>query len=357
MGYFFLDNYNPHSEKIFKPLETSPILFSDNDSLHFFCSGFAVTNGEDSQFYDYIGNPIDAPLGEKNRDSWHESIIVTHSTDNYIIINNKYLYNTTKIPFELVLESPQDEAWDVKEFDNTLLLIAKANDGKLEPYIIQKSNNALYRIDDLGDLAYIDGDYCHTSDAFSVIALDKDNPFPSTKILHFVDTNVPYGVLTVDDEIFYRIYRYKDFFITMGLHNIRCYNMIGELQWEKRVPNIFDHQLLTVNKDMALYFNNVYIEDKNNTMIITEEGEYDFTSLPRGIHHLTRYNSHYIGVLDKNTIVVLSSRGTIAEKYEMDTEIYGIYWTPYSPETIFLDTGDAISIYTIIPRKERSDEL
>lgn len=356
LGYFFLDDYNPHSEKAFQPLETTPIPLSDGDSIHFFYSGFAVTDGEDSRFYDYTGNPIKAPLKKGNGEIWNNPVAITDSTDHYVIINNKYLYNTAKIPFELILESPQDEAWDIKEFENNLLLVAKAEDDRLEPYIMQKSNNALYRIDGLADLSYIDSDYCPVSDAFSIITLDKDSPFPSTQILHFTDINVPYGVLSIDDEIFYKIYRYEDFVITMGLHDMRCYDMIGDLKWEEKIPNMLDHQVLTINKDIALYFNNVYIEDKNNTIVITKDGEYDFIALPRGLHHLTRYKSHYIGVLDKNTLVVLSSRGTIAEKYEMDTEIYGIYWTPYSPEKLFLDTGGEISIYSVASQKERSDD-
>lgn len=357
LGYFFLDNYDPHSEKVFKPLETSPIAFGDDGSLHLFQSGFAVTNKGESLFFDYAGNPIKMPIESDKGGLKHESGIVTDSTSGYMVIDNRYLYDTTELPFELILESPQEEAWNIREFDNNLLLIARAKGDKLEPYIMQKSNNELHKVDSIGDLAYIDSDFLSNSDAFSIITLDKDSPSPSSKVLHFAGINVPYGILSVEDEIFYKICKYHDFFIVMGLHSIKCYDMIGDLKWERNISNLFDYQPLTINKNLALYFNNRYIEGKNNTMIITDDGKYDFVSIDRGIHHITKYKSHYMGVRDKNNLVILNSRGVVAEEYELDREIYGIYWTPYAPDIVFFNTGDNISIYSITSQTERSESL
>lgn len=357
LGYFFLDNYDPHSEKVFKPLETAPISFNDDGSLHFFQSGFAVTDKGESLFFDYAGNPIEIPIEDKDGSHRNGASIVTDSTNSYMMIDNRFLYDTTKLPFEPILESPQEGAWDIREFDNTLLLIAKAGDNKLDPYIMQKTDNSLHKIDGLGGLAYIDSDFLSNSDSFSIITLDKDSPSPSSKILHFADINVPYGILSTEEEIFYRICKYDDFFIVMGLHSVKCYDMIGELKWEKNIPNLFDYQPLTINKDLALYFNNRYIEGKNNTMIVTNEGTYDFISIDRGIHYITKYKSHYIGVKDKNTLVFVNSRGVVAEEYELDRDIYGVYWTPFAPDIIFLNTGAEISIYSITPQTERSKSL
>lgn len=359
-GYFYVNQYPLDVEKVIEPIEAPPISIEDTkedtNNIHFFCSGFAINHEEGSRFYDFDGNPIDVPLIDDNDQLHKESITIDSSTDNYMIIDDKYLYDTSKIPFELILEAPQNKAWDIKEFDENLLLIAKTENNNLEPYIMEKSNNALYRIDGLGDLAYIDGDYCQSVKGLSIIALNMDNPFPSTKIFHFTDMNVPYGVLSIDDDIFYKIHRYDEFFVVIGLHKIQCYDLTGNLKWEVKIPHSYNHQLLIIDNSLAFYFNNIYIKDQNNTMILTKEGGYRLSSLPRGLHHLKRYQSGYIGILGKKTIIKLNSKGNIEKKYELDTDIKDIYWTPHSPDNIYIYTADnQINIYSITPLKERDE--
>ena len=359
LGYFYLNQYMPNIEKVVEPIETPPIPCNEGEEIHFFSSGFVITDKESSRFYDYEGKPITPPLNDENENTEfskeeipievareneetkivdNEAIIINDSTDNYMIINDKYLYNTSKTPFEFVLEAPQNKAWAIYEFDDSLLIISKSGDDSLEPYIMQKSNNGLYKIDGLEDLAFIDGDYCSNMKALSIIALNANNPFPSTQILHFSNINELYGVLSIDDDIFYNIYRYESFFVVVGLHKIRCYDLAGKLNWEIKIPHSYDNELLTLKDELALYFNNVYIENKNNTIIVTNNGDYKFVALPRGLHHLKKYNTGYIGILDKKTIVKLNSRGDIDKKYEMDTDIDDIYWTPYASDNIYIET-------------------
>ena len=114
--------------------------------------------------------------------------------------------------------------------------------------------------------------------------------------------------------------------------------------------------LLIIDNSLAFYFNNIYIKDQNNTMILTKEGGYRLSSLPRGLHHLKRYQSGYIGILGKKTIIKLNSKGNIEKKYELDTDIKDIYWTPHSPDNIYIYTADnQINIYSITPLKERDE--
>lgn len=349
LGYFYIDEYIPNTEKTFKPTALSPIPFSENEEIHFFSSGFAITDEKSSNFYDFSGNPIDAPLDKKDS-------IINVSTESYMIIDNKYLYDTSKTPFELILDVPQHKAWDIREYDDCLLIISKSGDNRLEPYIMQRSNNGLYKIDGLEELAFIDADYCPDVKGLSIITLNTENPFPSTQILHFTNINEPYGVLSIEDDMFYNIYRYNSFFIIIGLHDIQCYDIDGDLNWEIKIPHSYDNEFLNIKDGLALYFNNVYIENKNNTLIVTKEGTYEFTYLPRGLHHLKQYNRDYIGILGKKTIAFLNSKGTIYKKYELDTNIDDIYWTPHAPDNIYIKTDGNLEIYSTASQMEGNDD-
>ena len=332
LGYLYLDNIDPHSEKVISHIDTSPIDFGDDSLITFFESGFAVTRENKSSFYDYSGKPVDIPFEDENGSNITGTI--TDSTDNYIVVDNKYLYNTTSIPFKFILDFLRETAWAIEEFDNGLLLVAKAGD-MLDVYILKGKDYSLDKVENMDDLSYITSSFAPSSDAFSIITIDSMSPAPSNKILHFLDAHSPYGVLDVGNEMYYKIFRQEDFFTLLGLHWIKCYDMIGTLRWEKNIPHVLEAQVLNLGKDLVLYFNNRYIEDRNNALAITHKGEANLLAMERGLHHLTRYKSHYIGVRERNNIIILGSRGDVAEEYKIDIDVDGIYWTHFSPETVF----------------------
>jgi hypothetical protein len=78
-----------------------PIQAEEGAQIHFFKNGFAVS-GSNTKFYLYDGSEMSLPFKPEDMALVGSSPVINQSTSKYALINSKFVYDTTQIPFKLV---------------------------------------------------------------------------------------------------------------------------------------------------------------------------------------------------------------------------------------------------------------
>ncbi|WP_129724886.1 hypothetical protein [Xylanivirga thermophila] len=357
LGYFLYKNdFFLKKPQVFAPCDDTGILLEKDDNIHFYSKGFAIS-GKDTTFFNFSGQKIEPPFTENDIKALSGPITVDQSTNRYMLINQKFLFDTATIPFKMVLELPAPIGWGLKEFKDFLILTVRDDKGIIQPWLVQKGNNSMVKIENMSDLNYLDCDYSNTSKGISILSVNTDNPFPSTKILHMDTQNRPYGILSLDDQMFYRIYRENNHVILASLYEIVCYDISGSKIWSLKIPRAYQHQYINMGQNKALYFNDIFVDGPNNTLIITPDGKYEFMALPKYLYALKTYKDGFVAIQGDKSLVFLNGKGEISNQYSLEENILDVFWTQFNENYIYTITHDRkVKIYKFMERSKGDEK-
>jgi len=353
--YLFKPSIFNRQDALFPSISAEPIQLDDNAKIHFFRNGIAVTS-DDTSFYTYDGTELSLPFTQQDIENMGNIPIINKSTDNYALINNRYIYNTYAIPFEMIYEIPGDfDGWDIKEFGDLLLIVLKDSSDQLKLQLLKKGNNIPADLSGMEHSSFLDASYSDVNKLISILTIATDTPNPSTRVFHFTGGNSPYGVLSLDDIALYKIYSTQDRIVLIGIHQIMCYNIDGSHIWTLHGPNSCIHRQANFKNDMLLYFNNARY-NKANAIYINEKGEMETKEFPNGLTSVQTYKNEYIIALEKNNIVIVDKNGYIQKRYNLDISPAKLYWTAYSPNNIYVvDKNNLLHTYVLGKSNIRKD--
>lgn len=347
--YFFI--YKPGQMPMDLTLiSKNPIRIKKDDSIHFYSGGFAVS-GEKTDFYSFEGVKVNNPIKQVST-----PFTIKFSTENYALISDVFLYNTSRLPFQLVKEITGGTVLHMKEYYNLLLLLVKNESGESEPYAFNPKSEQFMALENPKQIEFLDCSADPKSGDFSVLTVEYSGSFPTARIFHYTNDLLPYGALSLEDELYYRIYRLPNHFILVGTHQILCYNMDGTEAWKIKAPAL-NHQAVFLDSGLLLYMNDVNLDPNgNNSLLIHLDGSFETISVQRGIRQIQPYRGGALGFEEDNVIVFMNKDGKLVKRTRINnTKIQNIYVSRLNYDYLYLrTTNDRLFVFSTRPRKDDS---
>lgn len=326
------------------PTLHTPINILKDERLFFYREGFAIS-GVSTQFYDGQGNATTPPLINEG-----ELGSITAATSNYMLLNGKTVYKTSSVPFEELYSLNDSIVIGMKEFEGYLLLSIQNQEGNIEPKLFHLKEKVLQELGDLRGLYYIDAGYHEVKDSASILTLDLDAPFPSTKILHYNNKTSLYGVISVADQFSYRIFRLPSNVIVMGNHQLACYNIEGGMEWNLKDSNIHQNKIIEAESELFIYFKHALKDEDGesfNTAYIDRQGQLHKMKLPSAISAIKTYKKKFVALQHGKNVLIINKNGTIDKNHLIKDVAIDIYWNPYQPDLLYIINRDRqIQIYS-----------
>ncbi|MFO7154067.1 MAG: hypothetical protein DIU64_003780, partial [Caldicoprobacter oshimai] len=212
-------------------LLNGPIQVEQDAHVHFFKDGFAVS-GTNTKFYTFDGKEMSLPFKPEDIAVVGNSPVINQSTSRYALVNNRFVYETSHTPFRLVYTIEEgSEGFDIRELGDMLLVVLKTQGNLLKPLLLEKDNVYTINLEGMDHSHYMDASYDPLTKGFSILTLATDTPYPSTRVFNFIDGDSPQGMLSLNDSMFYKIYRTQKSIVLVGIHQIICYNIDGSIKW------------------------------------------------------------------------------------------------------------------------------
>ncbi|NLI60925.1 MAG: hypothetical protein GX375_05785 [Clostridiales bacterium] len=343
---FMIYSFNSSSNLGLQAVAHAPISIRESDKIFFYKGGFAVS-GEYTNFFDGEGDQSESPF--KFQDENQENFVITAMTSNYIMLNGNTIYEINDMSLSQVY-SLGSLAIGMKEFDEYLLIIWE-NENGLKLNYLDVENGTLSEFGFDQSFYYMDA-HSHKADSLlSVLTLDIDGFFPSSKILHYDKSLALYGITTVTDQVFYRIFRYPSSFLLIGNQELVCYNMEGELKWEVENKSVRGFQVAENNKGLLVYLGSSiktdHKDEKFNGLYIDGNGESSNVQLPTQLSKLSPYKDGFLGLQYGKKLLTFNREGKIQEEYFIDDDIKDIVWNPHHPNSFFVTRQDnTLQIYS-----------
>lgn len=312
-------------------------------NISFYCDGFILSTKDTTEFYDFEGNEVQAPILEEDMQSISAEPLLTHSTSSYILFNERYLFDVTSNPFKLAYVFEYDNVWDIKELDNKglLVLLLNNNTGLAEPFFAKEGFEAFDKFDGLGDSVYLDADYHSPTSGLSILTVTYNSPLPASKVFQYSKTNNPFGVISSDDQFLVKVYRLSSHVVLVGTREILCYNTDCTQAWKIQNLSSCQHQKVSTTSGMILYFDDASLSDKKeNSLIIDKDGRYALIQLPKSISSMQSYKNGIAGIEKKRYVIVIDNKGRILKRYIPDCKISSLYWTSYNPDLLYIFSED-----------------
>jgi hypothetical protein len=332
-----------------------PISFTRDETLHFFPDGLILC-GTPSRFYNERGVDIMPPLKQDDLSAEGGSVNVIAHTENYIATASGRIYNTESVPFALIYENKDIQLWDLKEYEDFLLLLIQNDEAVVEPFILVHDSDFLISLDGTGESKYISADSYKASRELSLLTVSLDSPVPFSRVFHYVNRNELYGVLSLEDEFIYNIFRQKSNIVLIGIKDILCYNIDGKLQWSLSNESNGLFQAIPGDNGLLLYFPEAAKlgNEKGNALFIRSNGRYSVEQFPRYLSNLQAYQSGYIGLEYKNTLVFINKNGKAIKRQRLPESVNLLQVHPYHTDSIYvrMDSG-SLQLYTADKQEEQ----
>jgi hypothetical protein len=364
--YFIYPALSGRQNTDFFPVSPSEFVFMDEDEeLYTFSDGWVIYGESGSpRFYDWNKKQIEPLLSredseaeeEREAEEDGEEFKITAITEHYMVIDNSRIYDTRTLPFKLVYENPDLNIWSIKEFTGFLVLLIKNEKDLAEPYILAENSSFLISLEGMGNAAYVDMDAYERN--VSLLTISIDSPVPLSRVFHYVNRNEIYGVLTVKDQLIYKIFRLKNNIILMGIKELMCYNVEGELKWS--IPHLSEgrFEVLNENDYLLFYFPDLgKLDDKpGNALLVTEDG-YDIKIFPKYLRYIGAYGKGYIGLESDHTIILFNNNGKITKKQNLGIQVKKInMFNKDQASFLFLQTkNNELQLYTSEKQEEKSE--
>jgi hypothetical protein len=344
MVYFLISTFNNQSE-VYPVLSAEPITIESQEELHFFSDGWIIC-GSPSRFYHWDKTSMDPPFSQDDLAVENNRIHIKVRTENHIVTENNRIYNTETVPFTLVYENEDFPVWDLKEYSDFLLVLILDENDVAQPYILADNSNFLVSLDGVGDMKYISADSYNKD--LSLLTISINSPVPMSRIFHYKNHDELYGVLSLDNQLIYNIYRLKNVAVLMGIKDLMCYNMEGDLIWSLPHDSEGQFDIIYGPDDLLLYFpeKNQIGDKQGNTVIIRENG-YEVKVFPKYLSNMKAYNKGYIALESDHSIVMLNQQGKITNKHRLEDPVHWLAFDPRQPKTLFARTKENIlQLYT-----------
>ncbi len=338
-------------------LLNAPIQVEQEAHVHFFKSGFAVS-GTNTKFYTYDGKEMSLPFTPEDIALIGNSPVINQSTSRYALINSKFVYDTTHIPFKPVYAIEEgSEGFDIRELGDVLLIVLKTQNNLLKPIIMGEGDTYTINMESTDHSHYLDASYDPITKDFSILTLATDTPYPSSRVFNFTNNNSPQGMLSLNDSMFYKIYRTQKSFVLVGIHQLICYNIDGSIKWSINAPNCYIHHYVPLGNDMMFYFPKARFNGAN-AVYVRSNGEKELLELPYGLTDIQPYKNQQLIALDKNAnLVVIGKAGNTVKTYTLDVHPIKVYWSSFAPDDFYvLSRDNMLYIYTLNKADSRKDE-
>lgn len=302
--------------------------------LHFTKRGLAVSFTH-TVFYSPEGIEVEPPFAAEDFVNLPLGFSIDKSTDNYLLINESYIFSTRETPFKMVWQSDGEIIQDIVEMKDYLLLILKDRDNLLVPHIFDPNSKELTNLQGLIGSYFLDTAVCDKSSYFSVLAFSDDGLFPSARVFHYDTEASLHGALTQRDSLYFNIYRMQSSFVLVGANRIICYNTRGSKNWALDIPNAYRHDKVITGDYLWLYF---YHSPTgfSNALRISADSSKEWFNLPHGLSSFQPFSDGMIGVLDHKVILVFNSDGELTARFDPGIDIDKIYWDKNLPDYIYL---------------------
>ncbi|NLB42701.1 MAG: hypothetical protein GX815_10695 [Clostridiales bacterium] len=342
---YFLMSTLQNQPEVYPVLSAEPIKISEQEELHFFSDGWIVC-GSPSRFYYWDETSMEPPFSQDDLSSESNQIHITAHTDNYIVTANNRIYNTGTVPFTLVYENDDFSIWDLKEYSDFLLLLPLNKDDMAQPYILDKNSDFLISMEGIGDMKYIAADSYNKD--ISLLTMSINSPVPMSRIFHYKNRDELYGVLSLDNQLIYNIYRLKDSVVLIGIKDLLCYNMEGDLIWSLALDSEGQFEVVTGNDTLFFYFpEKSQVGEKQGNAIIINEREYDVKVFPKYLSNIKAFKKGYLALESDHSVVFLNQQGKVTRKQRLQDPVHWITFDSQSPETLYVRTKENIlQLYT-----------
>ncbi|HHY83297.1 MAG TPA: hypothetical protein GX505_11585 [Clostridiales bacterium] len=352
---FFIYSYiaNQHSPVLYPVFSAEDIVLSQEEDLHFFSEGWIVC-GAPSRFYYWDQTEMLPPFSQDDLSAENGSIYITAHSQNYIVTKSSRIYDTRTVPFTLVYENQDLKIWDIKECTDFLILLIHDDSDLAQPYILVNNSDFLISMDGTGESRYISADF-YSRDV-SLLTLGVNSPFPITRVFHYINRNELYGVLTLENQFIYEIFRLKDKIILIGIKDILCYNIEGELQWTVRHESDGNFETIKSDGGLFIYFpEKTQLGDKKgNTLIIDSKG-YSVKMFPKYLSGIKIHQYGYIALEFSNTFVIVNKEGKIIHKQRLQEPADELFTNSFRPEYILVRTkNDTLQIFSTKKQEEEN---
>lgn len=328
------------------------IPFTQQEDLHFFDDGWIVC-GSPSRFYNWDQVDQRPPFTQDDLTAENDEIDIIAHTRHYIATANNRIYNTQTVPFTLVYENKDRILCDLKEYDGFLILLIQEEESTISrPYVLMEGSDFLISLDGTGNANYVSVDV-HETD-LSLLTLSLDSPVPITRVFHYTNRNELYGVLTLENQLLYHIYRMKNQVILIGIKDILCYNVEGELQWSVPHESEGVFEALPSEKALLLYFpeKSQLGESQGNVLVVDETG-YSIKAFPKYLSNLNVYQSGYVATESNQNLVFLSKSGKAIKKQTLQQPVDWIKYNSSRPGNLYVRTKDnVLRVYTSDKQEE-----
>jgi len=322
-----------------------PINFTNEEELHFFPEGFIVCGdlGSPSRFYDWDGSDLLPPFKQDDLSAEGGTIDIIARTENHIATSSNRIYNTQTVPFNLIYENKDIYIWDMKEMgDQLMLLIQDGDELAVKPFLLVQNSDFLISLDGTGDSKYISADSSASGKELSLLTMSIDAPVPFSRVFKYVNRNELYGVLSLEDQLIYNIYRLKSNIVLIGINDILCYNIDGKLLWSVDNNSNGLFHAIPKSNNLLLYFPELRRigETNGNAILIKDNGNYSIEQYPKYLTLMQPYKDGYIGVEYRNTIVFVRKNGKVIKKQRLTDPINELVVNPFNPDSIYVRTDD-----------------
>lgn len=334
-----------------------PIEAEQEAQIHFFKDGFAIS-GNDTKFYTYNGKEMSLPFKPEDIALVGSNPLINRSTSKYALINNKFVYDTTHIPFTLVYTVEEgNEVFEISETGDMLLIVLKVEDNLLKPVLFERDKIHAINLEGTGHSHYLDAAYDPVTNGLSLLALATDTPYPSVRVFNFINGSSPQGMLSLNDSVFYKIYRSQKSIVLVGIHQLICYNIDGSIKWSINAPNCYIHRCIPLGNDLLLYFPRTRFNGAN-AVYIRNNGDKELMELPNGLTDIQPYKDQQLLAFDRNgNLLVIGKNGNTVRTYALDVYPAKLYWSSFAPDSFYvLSRDNMLHIYTLNKADARKDE-
>ena len=345
LGFITASELNP-------VFSAQPIPFAQQEDIHFFEEGWILC-GSPSRFYQWNQAEISPPLMRDDLDAENGEVNIVASSENYIVTDTNRIYNTQTVPFNLVYENNDFIIEGIKEYEDYLILLVKEKENApMHPCILVKGSDFLISFDGIGDANYISVD--GHGDELSLLTLSLNSPVPITRVFHFKNRNELYGVLSLENEFYYNIYRLKDKIILVGIKDIMCYNVEGDLQWSVPHESEGIYEVLSIDGGLLFYFpEKSQIDDVDGNVLEIDDKGYSIKAFPKYLSNLGVYKSGYLALESRRSLVFLSRQGKVIRKQVLDKPADLVKFHDSKEDYLFIRTEDGIlQLYTSEKQEE-----
>ncbi|HHU48801.1 MAG TPA: hypothetical protein GXZ37_03690 [Clostridiales bacterium] len=336
-------------------LSDMSIPFTQQEDIRFFAEGWIVC-GSPSRFYNWDQTERKPPFTQDDLTAENNEINIIAHTDNYIATANNRIYNTQTVPFTLVYENQGAMIFDLKEYEDYLVLLLQEEDTTPAcPFILVKGSDFLISLDGTGNANYVSVDAYGTD--LSLLTLSLDSPVPITRVFHYKNRNELYGVLSLENEFIYEIYRMENTVILIGIKDILCYNVEGELQWSVPHESEGVFEVLPAGNELLFYFpeKSRIGENEGNVLVIDKEGYY-MKTFPKYLSELNIYRSGYAAAEFRQNLVFLDKKGEMIKKQRLQHPVSWMKFSPVNPEYLYVRTeSNVLQLYTSDKQEEDSE--